>query len=67
MTEQEDNTAGELVDVATPADLLRAAFGAAIAEIFNHLDACPARELALREIVEAERRVRECLVRRILN
>jgi hypothetical protein len=66
MTKHEDTDAGELVDTAR-ADLLRQAFGAAIAEIFNHLGDCPARKFAIQELVTAEQRVRERLARRILN
>jgi len=68
MTEQheQDDVAGELVD-RVPCDLLRQAFGAAVSALIESLGDSPACHLALREIIEAERRVRECLARRTFH
>jgi len=65
MTEQD--TAGELVASVAVVDPLRQAFAAALSEVMSRLGDCPARDYAMREIVEAEQRVRERLMRRILN
>ena len=65
MTEHdyEDDAIGELVD-RVPANSLRQAFGAAVSALVEHLGDSPVCHLALREVVEAERRVRERLARR---
>ena len=65
MTEQ-DNTP-ELVETVAPvADPLRQ-FGAAVSALVESLGDSPARHVALREVIEAERRVRECLARRTFH
>jgi len=67
MTEHEqDDVAGELVASTSP-DLLRQAFGAAVSALIESLGDSPACHLALREVIEAERRVRECLARRTFH
>jgi len=66
MTEHEDNDVGELVD-SVPADQLRIAFASAIAEIMHMLAGSPVCDIAAKEVMAAEERVRERLARRILN
>ena len=62
--EREDD--GELVASVT-VDPLRMAFGSAIEALMNMLGDCPARAIAVKEIMAAEERTRERLVRRVLN
>jgi len=64
MTEHQ-NDVGELVE--TGADPLRVAFGAAIEALISMLDDCPARTYAIQELMAAEERTRERLIRRVLN
>ena len=67
MTQHEDNTPGELVETVRPSDPLRVAFGAVVSALIESLGDSSVCHLALREIVEAERRVREQLARRTFH
>lgn len=64
--EQDDVADGELV-ASVPADPLRSAFAVAISALMDALGECPAREIAVKEIMHAHDRARERLIRRILN
>lgn len=64
MTEHERD--GELVESVAPGDPLRRIFANAIAAIFSTFNE-PLCKFAIQELVEAERRTRERLARRILN
>jgi len=64
--EQDDVADGELV-ASVAVDPLRQAFGAAVSALIESLGDSPLCHLALREITEAERRVRECLARRTFH
>src|SRR5262249_33741183 len=62
MAEKHDDAAdGELVATVSP-DPLRMAFGSAIEALMNMLGDCPAREVAVKEIMAAEERTRERLI-----
>jgi len=68
MTQHEQDSAdAELVDTVAAPDFLRQAFGAAVSALVESLGDSPACHLALREVIEAERRVRECLARRTFH